>query len=122
MSIKGMALPKGGNKLPLLLGLCFGLMAAIGVIVLLSGSSDKSSSKPTGPAVDVVVAGQDIAAGTAVTADMLQVKPVAETDKLLEVFTTKDAVVGQVTTVPIIKGEQVVASKVTSDKVAREKF
>src|SRR5437867_5946580 len=122
MSIKGMALPKGGNKLPLLLGLCFGLMAAIGTIVLLSGSGEKSSSKPSGPAVEVVVAGQDIGAGVAVTANMLGVKPVAETDKLVGVFTSKDAVLGQVTTVLIIKGEQIVASKVSSAATAREKF
>lgn len=123
MSIKGMALSKGGNKLPLLLGLCFGLMAAVGSIVLLSGSGDKSpgTTKP-GTAIEVIVAAQDIPAGVTVTAEMLGTKQVAEVDALLDVFKTKDTAVGQLTTVPIIKGEQIVASKVTSDQTARDRF
>lgn len=116
MSIKGMALPKGGNKLPLLLGVCFGLMAAVGTIVLLSGSSDKSSGsiKP-GADFEVAVATQDIAPGVEITDGMIEIKPVPEIDKLLNVLTTKEAVVGQVATVPIIRGEQIVASKVSGE-------
>jgi hypothetical protein len=64
--IKGMTLPKGGSKLPLILGLVLGLVAAVLVVVYLSSAK----TKPPPPAVavaagvPVVVAASDVAAGT----------------------------------------------------------
>lgn len=120
--IKGMTLSNRGNKLSLLLGLCFGLLAAIGVVVLLSGGSDKSFPGDSGATVQVVVAGRAIASGTKVTPQMLTLKNVTEAEVLQGAFNNTDAVVNQVTTVPIVAGEQIITSKVTGSAQSIAEF
>jgi pilus assembly protein CpaB len=115
--IKGMTLPKGSNRLPLILGLVLGLVAFVLVLVVLSGSEDKTSTiKDSGEGVPVVVAASDIAANTRISAEMLVVKNVPQGDLLSGAFTTTEGVVGQVTRVALIPGEQVIQAKVINDK------
>ena len=112
--IKGMALPKGSNRLPLILGLVLGLVAFVLVLVVLTGAEDKGSTiqRDGGEGVPVVVAASDIAAGTRISAEMLVVKNVPQGDLLTGAFTITEGVVGQVTRVALIPGEQVIQAKV----------
>jgi pilus assembly protein CpaB len=114
--IKGMTLPKGGNRLPLILGLVLGLVAAVLVVVYLSSAKDDSGPirSGSGDGVPVVVAANDIAAGTRLSAEMLAVKNIPETDALVGAFGTTEGLTGQVTRVPVVAGEQVIQSKITS--------
>jgi pilus assembly protein CpaB len=112
--IKGMTMPKGGSKLPLVLGLVLGLVAAVLVVVYLSSAKDESTSVKTsgGDGIPVVVAATDIAAGTRLSPEMLSVKNIPATDALAGAFGTTEGVTGQVTKVPLVAGEQVIESKV----------
>ena len=114
--IKGMTMPKGSNRLPLILGLVLGLVAFVLVLVVLSGSEDKTSSIRSGggEGVPVVVAASDIAINTRISAEMLVVKNVPQGDLLTGAFTTTEGVVGQITRVALIPGEQVIQAKVIS--------
>jgi pilus assembly protein CpaB len=115
--IKGMTLPKGGNRLPLILGLILGLVAAVLVVVVLTSSKESTSTVQTssGDGVPVVVAASDIPAGTKLTADMLAVKSIPESDKLANAFGTTEGVENQVTKVPLVAGEQVIPTKLAGD-------
>ena len=119
--IKGMTLPKGSNRLPLILGLVLGLVAFVLVLVVLSGAEDKTTTiKDSGEGVPVVVAASDIAANTRISAEMLVVKNVPQSDLLSGAFTTTEGVVGQVTRVALIPGEQVIQSKVINSETRIE--
>jgi pilus assembly protein CpaB len=111
--IKGMTLSKGGSRLPLILGLVLGLVAAVLVVVYLSSAKSDSGSGivSDGDGVDVVVAANDIAAGTRLTAEMLTVKKM---NPLAGAVGTTEGVTGKVTKVPLVAGEQVIESKTTS--------
>jgi len=111
--IKGMTLSKGGSRLPLILGLVLGLVAAVLVVVYLSSAKDDSATPggSSGDGVPVVVAANDIAAGTRLTAEMLTVKNM---DPLAGAVGTTEGVTGKVTKVPLVAGEQVIESKTTS--------
>jgi pilus assembly protein CpaB len=121
--IKGMTLPKAGNRLPLILGLVLGLVAAVLVVVVLTGSKDSgnTTSKSSGGAgVPVVVAASDIAAGTRLSAEMLAPGEVSQEDLLPGAFTTTEGLVGQVTRVSLVKGEQVIQTKVVNTQTIGE--
>jgi pilus assembly protein CpaB len=110
--IKGMTLSKGGSRLPLILGLVLGLVAAVLVVVYLSSAKSDSGTVRIGgdEGVPTVVAANDIAAGTRLTAEMLTVTNT--TNPLAGAFGTTEGVTGQVTRVPLVAGEQVIQSKV----------
>ena len=121
--IKGMTLPKGSNRLPLILGLVLGLVAFVLVLVVLTGAEDKGGSTIQtggGEGVPVVVAASDIAAGTQISAEMLVVKNVPQGDLLSGAFTSTEGLVGQVTTVALIPGEQVIQTKVLTSTTISE--
>ncbi len=123
--IKGMTLSNKGSKLTLILGLTLGLIAAVLTFVYLSGSDSSSSGgikSASGADTPVVVVNRDLAAGTRITAEMLTVKNVPGTEALLGVFNNTEGVVNQVTTVPMITGEQVILSKITGSATAIEEF
>jgi Flp pilus assembly protein CpaB len=112
MSIKGMTLAKGGSRLPLILGVVLGLVAAVLVVIVLTGSKDSGSTQTSsGAGVPVVVATSDIPAGTRLTAEMLGVKNIPSSDKLANAFGTTEGVVDQVTKIPLVAGEQVIPNK-----------
>jgi pilus assembly protein CpaB len=101
------------NRAMLLLALVAGLVAAGVVFVVLNkGSSDSgTSSSAAGPAA-VLVAATDIAAGTAITSDMLEVQHVPDSLVVRGVFTDTQPVVGQASRVSIAKGEQITPAKI----------
>lgn len=112
--IKGMAL-KGGNRFSLILGIGLGIVAAVLIAVYLTGAkSDGGGSTVSGPTVPVVVSSVDIPQGTKIDASMVTVKDFAEGSVLVGAFKTPDEVVGQVTTIRVVAGEQVIADKVTN--------
>ena len=112
--IKGMAL-KGGNRLSLILGIGLGIVAAVLIAVYLTGAkSDGGGGTVSGPSVPVVVSSVDIPQGTKIDASMVTVKDFPEGSVLLGAFKTNEEVVGQVTTIRVVAGEQIIADKVTN--------
>jgi pilus assembly protein CpaB len=115
MSIKGMTLAKGGNRLPLILGVVLGLVAAVLVVVVLTGSKDSGSIPiSSGEGVPVVVATSDIPAGTKLNGDLIEVRQIPASDKLASAFGTTEGVVDQVTKIPLAAGEQVIPNKLAT--------
>lgn len=112
--IKNQALGGRTNRALILLGLFLGLVSAALVVVYLSQANDSGGGKvSSGAGTPVVVASTDIAAGTRVTEDMVTLKPISADAILPDVFQKTKEVVGQVTRVPLVAGEQVLPSKVT---------
>lgn len=120
--IKGATLAKGGSRLPLILGLILGLVAAGLVVVYLSSAKDEGGSIDTGggEGLPTVVAKQDITAGTRLSAEMLTIKNIPQSDQLGGAFQTFEGLTGQVTRVPLVQGEQVIASKVVGSATIDE--
>src|SRR3989304_1557753 len=112
--IKNQALGGRTNRALILLGLFLGLVSAALVVVYLSEANDGGGGNVSGGAVTpVVVASQGIPAGTRVTEEMLTLKPIASDAILADAFRKTKDVVGQVTRVPLVSGEQVIPTKVT---------
>jgi len=117
--IKNQALGGRTNRALILLGLFLGLVSAALVVVYLSKANDEGGGNVSGgPGTAVVVASQNIAAGTRVTADMVTLKEISADAILPDVFLKTDDVVGQVTRVPLVAGEQVIPTKVTATGAA----
>ena len=112
--IKGMTIGNRGNKASLLLGLTLGVVAAVLIAVYLTGAKGDEGGSVSGPTVSVVVASQNISAGTRITAEMLAVKNVLDTTVVTGAFTETEPLVGQVTVVPVVAGEQIITDKVTA--------
>jgi pilus assembly protein CpaB len=112
--IKGMTLPKGGSRLPLILGLVLGLVAAVLVVIYLSSAKEDSGGIQIGGGggVPTVVATSDIAANVVLSPEMLTVTNIPQDDQLAGAFSSTEGLVGQVTNVSLLKGEQIVQSKV----------
>ena len=85
---------------------------------LLAVAQDKSkiwlTLRPFG-ATDVVVAGEDIPAGTELTEEMLKITPVAAEVLLEGTYTEVSSLVGLAPPYPIAKGEQVTLAKMGLD-------
>jgi len=112
--IKNQALGGRTNRALILLGLFLGLVSAALVVVYLSKANDSGGGNVSGGSgTFVVVASQDIPAGTRVTEGMVDRKSISAEAVLAGVFTKEKDVVGQVTRVPLVNGEQVIPSKVT---------
>jgi pilus assembly protein CpaB len=112
--IKNQALGGRTNRALILLGLFLGLVSAALVVVYLSKANDSGGGNVSGgAATPVVVANQGIPAGTRVTEGMLTLKSISSEAILPGVFLKTKDVVGQVTRVPLVAGEQVIPSKVT---------
>jgi len=103
-----------GNRTLLLLALAAGLVAAVVVFVAVnSGDDEKTATVAEGVTTSpVVVASQNISAGTEITADMLTTAEVPEALLISGAYTETAPLVGQKARVPILSGEQVPASKV----------
>lgn len=119
MAVKGMTVGSRGGKLSLLLGVALGVVAAVLIVVYLSGAkSESGGGSISGPTANVVVASQNIPAGTRITAEMVAVKKLPDLTVLANAFTGVDAVVGQVTVVPVVAGEQFIPEKITATGAA----
>src|SRR3990172_6414667 len=103
--LKGQVLSNRGNKAVLMLALLLGGLAAVLTAVYL-GQSDEGSGGGTGVTIPVVVAARDVAAGTRVDAGMVSVKSISEDVVLPGTFQKAEDVVGKVTRVAIVSGEQ----------------
>jgi pilus assembly protein CpaB len=103
----------GNNRALLILALIAGLIAAVVVFVAVSGSGDDggAGAVPTGGTA-VVVATQDISAGTAITEDMVEVKTVPDDLLLTGTYDEPSLVVGEQTKVAILAGEQLSSAKI----------
>jgi pilus assembly protein CpaB len=111
--IKGMAL-KGGNRFSLILGIGLGIVAAVLIAVYLTGAkSDGGGGTVSGPSAPVVVSTVDIPTGTKVDASMVTVKDFPEGGVLPGAFDNTEAVVGKITTIRVVAGEQMIADKMT---------
>lgn len=120
--IKNATIGGRSNRALLALGLLLGLLAAVLTAVYLgsAGGDSGGGTSGGGATVPVVVAAQDIAAGTRIEASMVRVGNVPESVLLPNVFGSTEEVVGQVTRVQMIAGEQVVASRITGSEFASE--
>src|SRR3970040_329344 len=105
--IKNQALGGRTNRALILLGLFLGLVSAALVVVYLS-KADGGGGTVSGEKTPVVVDTQDISAGSRITEGMVGLKPISAEAVLAGAFTEMETVVGQVTRVPLVSGEQVI--------------
>ncbi len=105
------------GKAVLLLALFLGLISAVLVYVYLSQAEgeETAASDTTKP---VVVATEDMSARVRITAEMVEVKSLAENAVHPDAFSSTDQLIGMVTRLPITEGEQILSSKVAA--TARE--
>jgi len=111
--IQGLTMPRGSRGL-LILALITGLVAAILVFVALNqgGGSDNAKTESAVTTSAVVVAKSDIAAGTEITAGMVEVIEVPDSLLVGDAFTSTQLVVGEAARYPIAAGEQVTRARV----------
>lgn len=102
--------------------LLFALIAAVLVFVALQGRGGDGGTTSAAPAAmaPVVVASQDIAANTKLTADMLEVRELPDAAQLAGAFTSTAAVIGLPARYPIEKGEQLTPAKVGLQQIGDE--
>lgn len=123
--IKTGAFKGSSNKWLLFTGITLGLISAALVFVYLRSAGDDSSGTApvsSGSSTPVLVAAQEISPGTKITSAMLTVKSVKPTDVLTGAFSELDDLVGQVTLVPIVTGEQVISSRVVGGDLSIGSF
>lgn len=101
------------SKRLLLLAALLGIITTFLVYYYLEGLTAAATSEATGK---VLVARQDIPADTLVTAGMVEVARIPQEYIHPRAFSAPEQVVGGVTTAPIIAGEQLLRSKVVSEK------
>lgn len=107
------ALGGKGNKGVLAVALLLGLLSAVLVFVYLSQSGGEKTA-PSGETKAVVVASQDIPAGTRITEDMVQVKNVSADAVVPQALSSTDEVVGSVARFPITADEQILENRVAA--------
>ncbi len=117
--IKNQALGGRSNRGLILIGLFLGLVSAVLVVVYLSNTGGGGGGNVSGAEVTpVVVASLEISAGTRITEGMVETKDIAVDTVLAGVFPDTEGVIGQVTRVPLVAGEQVITTKVTATGAA----
>jgi pilus assembly protein CpaB len=105
--------PARGNRRFILLAIVLGLMGAGLVYVATSRNSTSGGGGSTvGADTPVLVAKVDIPARTTITADMVEVRLVAEDSRSVLAYDSVEAIKGKVTRFPITANEQVLSSKV----------
>ena len=107
------ALGGKGQRGVLVLALFLGLLSAVLVFVYLSRSGGGGGeASPSGETKAVVVASQDIAAGTRITEDMVRVRDMSADAVVPQALTTTETVVGSVARFPITADEQILSNRV----------
>lgn len=113
--IKNATVGGRSNRALLALALFLGLLAAVLTAVYLGSTGGDSGGGTSGGAtVPVVVAAQDIPAGTRIEASMVRVGNVPESLLLPNVFEKTEDVVEQVVVVDIVSGEQIVPARLVT--------
>jgi pilus assembly protein CpaB len=116
--IKNQALGGKSNKALIFIGLFLGLVSAALVVVYLS-RADSGGGQVSGEAgMPVVVANESIPVGARITEGMVTVKPLPAEAVLAGAYGDPVDVIGQVTRVSLVAGEQVIPSKVTATGAA----
>ncbi len=116
--IKNQAIGGRSNRGLILIGLFLGLVSAVLVVVYLGQSGEGGGGAVSGEVTPVIVASQDIAAGTRITEGMVGTKDIAVDAVLAGAFQDTEIVIGQVARVPFVAGEQVIPTKVTATGAA----
>lgn len=120
--IKSQALGGKSNKTLILLGLFLGVVSAVLVVVYLSQAGDGGGDVSGGVVTPVVVAKSDIPVGTRITEEnwknMVELKEFTSDAVLVDAYRDTGDVIGQVTRVPLVAGEQVLPTKVTATGLA----
>jgi pilus assembly protein CpaB len=101
-----------GNRLLLMLALIAGMVAAVLVFVALQQGDSPTRVSTSGATASVVVAKQDITAGTRITDDMVEVADLPEELLIADASVDTELVVGQTARIKILEGEQLAPSKV----------
>ena len=104
-----------GNRLLLGLALAAGAVAAVLVFVALSSNDDSGGTVSSGPTTSVVVAVQDINAGTVISSDMVKTVEVGADQLIGGAVTDTSLVVGEAARVKIYAGEQFATGKVGAE-------
>lgn len=121
--IKNLAMGGRTNRALLILALLLALVAAVLTVVYLSQAKEEGGGGSfSGVVRPVVVAAQDIPARTRIEASMVTLRELPEGVLLAGGFDSVEAVVGQVTQVPIVAGEQVVVAKVSTGSLPLTQF
>jgi pilus assembly protein CpaB len=115
--IKARSLKLGGSGLFIFLGVVLAAAAAVLSFAFLNSASENGGTTSNVAAEPVVVAAQDIPAGATITAEMVTMKDIAISSVIPDVFRDTESVVGQVTTVRVIAGEQVLPTKVSTTAI-----
>ena len=114
--IKNQALGGKSNRALIFMGLFLGLVSAVLVVVYLSSAGGGGGEGSGGAVTPVVVASADIAAGTRITEEnweqMVELKGIATDAVLANAYRDTADLIGQVTRVPLVAGEQVIPTKV----------
>lgn len=100
-----------GNRTMLIVAIVAGLVAAAAVFIAVSQNDNDSGSTAAGGAVPALVATQNIAIGTEITADMVELADVPENLLVAGALDKTDLAVGEVARVAIASGEQITDSK-----------
>lgn len=107
------------GKIIIFVALALGLVSAMLVYVLLSGSDNgEGTTTTTGATQSVVIATEDIGAGKHITSSMVKLRAISENAVHPNAYTDAESVVGQVARYPIAADEQVLINKVTSSYLA----
>jgi pilus assembly protein CpaB len=105
------------GKAVLLLALFLGLISAVLVYVYLSQAEGEETAA-SDTTKSVVVAMEDMSARVRITAEMVEVKSLAESAVHPDAFSSTDQLIGMVTRLPIAAGEQILSSKVATTATA----
>ena len=122
--IKNLTLGNMPSRMPLMLGLLLGIISAALIVVYLGQEKDGGSTggQVSGETMGIVVANQDIPAGTKITAEMLSVSQLPVSVVLTGALEETTLVIDKVTSVPIVAGEQVLSSKIGESGVELSEF
>ena len=109
----------------LLLALIMGVAAAAAVYALVSKNQEPGLAAPNAlptstavPTTPVLIARQDIAAGTQLTEDLLEVRDIPTELRNNRALSSEDQAVGKMAAVALVQGEQILDTRVTDSPVA----
>ena len=104
------------NRRFLLLAIILAILSAVLVYAQMSRSGSKGAS--SAGTVSVVVATDDIAAGTRITSNMVEVRSFTEDNVGFQALSVPEQAIGQVVRYPLTAGEQVLSSKLVNTTVS----
>jgi Flp pilus assembly protein CpaB len=107
------------NRRFLLLAIILGILAAVLVYAQMSRSDSKGGT--SAGTVSVVVASSDIAAGTRITAAMVDVRSFTEDNVGFQALNNPQQAIGQTVRYPLAAGEQVLSSKLVDTTISSSK-